>query len=117
MIINANKRGKTMFNSIMKQKRINELEMEIDRLKARKETEELELKHLVKMKEEKMQIELDKKAMEMEKEKNEAIAKVKDEYRDKLETRLIKEGENIKEMYNQILQRLPNINAKLSGKL
>ena len=106
-----------MFNSIMKQKRINELEMEIDRLKARKETEELELKHLVKMKEEKMQIELDKKAMEMEKEKNEAIAKVKDEYRDKLETRLIKEGENIKEMYNQILQRLPNINAKLSGKL
>lgn len=106
-----------MFNKAKLQNEVNELTMEIDRLKARKETEELELKHMVKMKEEKMELESQKFKLKCESEKEKAIAKVKDEYRDKLEQRLIKETENIKEMYSEILQRLPNVNAKLTGKL
>ena len=48
----------------------------------------------------------------MEREKDSEIAKVKDDYRDKLEGRLEKEVVNMKEMYGQILERLPNINVK-----
>ena len=97
------------------EKQVNDLKMELDRLKARKDTEEKEIKHLIRMNEEKMQLELDRKKMEYEAEKDQAIAKVKDEYRDKMEQRLIKESENIKSMYSEILQRLPNITAKLNG--
>lgn len=98
------------------EKTINDLEMEIDRLQARKETEEQELKHMIRMKEEKMELESQKFKIRCEQQKEEAIAAVKNEYRDKLEERLIKETENIRSMYTEILERLPNVNARLSIK-
>jgi len=94
-----------------------DLELEADKAVARKEREEMELKHIIKMKEEKMEMESKKFEMKCEKEKDSEIATVKDEYRDKLEEQLKKETDNIKVMYSQILERLPNISAKLSGKL
>lgn len=104
-----------MFNK--EKKKITELECELERLQARKKTEEQELKHMIKMKEEKMQLELDQKKYALQAEKDQEVAKVKDEYRDKLEARLIKETENIKGMYSEILERLPNVNASLKGQL
>lgn len=74
---------------------------------------EEDIKHMVKMKEEKLDIEHEKKITTLEKEKDKAIAVVKDKYRDKLEERLMKETDTIKGMYSEVLKRLPNLNAKM----
>jgi hypothetical protein len=88
---------------------------EVEKLKIDKKIADEDIRHMVKMKEGKLQLEFDKKAVEAEREKEAAIAKVKDEYRDKMEQRLIKEGENIKEMYTEILKRLPDVNVALGN--
>lgn len=88
---------------------------ELAEVKHKKKMEDEDIKHMVKMSKEAGEIDLKKKVMDCEKEKAEAIAVVKDEYRDKMEKRLQTEVSNIKEMYGQILERLPNVNAKLTG--
>lgn len=89
------------------------LKEEVEDLKLKKKMEEEDIKHMVKMKEERLDLDHQKKMQSLELEQHKAIAAVKDEYRDKIEVRLEKEGSNIKEMYGQILERLPNISAKL----
>lgn len=115
-----------MFKS---KKKVKELELEIEQLqesvrkakdelaetKHKKKMEDEDIKHMVKMSKEANVIEFQKKTMELEKDKQDAIATVKDEYRDKMEERLQTEVTNIKEMYGQILERLPNVNARLKG--
>ena len=117
-----------MFNRKERQK-IKELEREIERLrddkqaakddladlKHRKKIEEEDIKHMVRMKEERLEVENQKKQAELEREKDQAIAQVKDEYRDKMEERLQKEVAGIKEMYSEVLARLPNVTARLKG--
>ena len=44
---------------------------------------------------------------------DQAIAAVKDEYRTKLEQNLVEQKDDILKMYSQILERLPDINARL----
>jgi predicted DsbA family dithiol-disulfide isomerase len=92
-----------------------EVKTELEDLKLKRKTEEEDIKHMVRMKEERMAVDLEKKTMELERAKDVAIAAVKDEYRNKLETQLTKETDNIKTMYGQILERLPNINVKMTG--
>ena len=96
---------------------IIELKKKIELLKNQKKIEEEDIKHMVKMAEERNAINLEKKIMENDKAKASEIAAVKDKYRDKLEERLQKEVEGIKEMYGQILERLPNVSAKFNGKI
>lgn len=91
------------------------LKDEVEDLKIQKKVSEEDIKHMTKMKEEKLDIAHQKNKLQLEQEKNEAVAKVKDEYRDKLEKRLETEVTNIKEMYGQILERLPNVNMRLKG--
>lgn len=88
---------------------------ELSETKHQRKMEDEDIKHMVKMSKEKGEIELKKKVMDCEQEKQEAIATVKDEYRDKMEERLQTEVDNIKEMYGQILERLPNVTARLKG--
>ena len=92
---------------------VRELKDDIASLKSKKKIEEEDIKHMVRLKEERMAVENQKKELEMERKKDTAIAEVKDQYRDKLEGRLEKEVTNMKEMYGQILERLPNISAKV----
>jgi prefoldin subunit 5 len=92
-----------------------ELKTELEDLKLKRKTEEEDIKHMVRMKEERMAVDLEKKTVAIERERDATIAKVKDEYRDKMEKQLSEETKNIKEMYGQILQRLPNVNVKLTG--
>ncbi|MGH7239668.1 MAG: hypothetical protein ACREHG_06335 [Candidatus Saccharimonadales bacterium] len=89
------------------------LKQELEDLKLKKKIEEEDIKHMVKMKIEQQDIEYEKKALALQREKDEEVAKVKDSYRDKVELQLEKRGSEIKEMYNEILQRLPNITANL----
>jgi hypothetical protein len=86
---------------------------EVERLKLDAKIKEEDIKHMVKMKGERQELEFKKRVMDVEKEKADAIARIKDENRDKMEERLIKEGDNIKEMYSEILKRLPDVNVSL----
>lgn len=94
-------------------KQVRNLKDDLAGLKSKKKIEEEDIKHMVRMKEERMEVEHDKKSLEMERKKDEAIATVKDQYRDKMEGRLELEVTNMKEMYGEILARLPNISAKV----
>ena len=89
------------------------LKERVEDLKLAKKVSEEDIKHMTKMKEERLQIELEKKVMEAEKAKDKAIAAVKDEYRTKLEQNLVEQKDDILKMYSQILERLPDINARL----
>ena len=91
-----------------------ELKDQIADLKHEKKITEEDIKHMVRIREERIEVENEKKNLERDREKEQEIAKVKDEYRDKLEERLHKEVENMKEMYTQILQRLPTVEVAQS---
>lgn len=93
------------------------LSLEVEKVKLEKKNEMEETKHLVKLRDEKREIEFKKKEMDLEAEKAKAIAEVKDTYRDKMEAQLKTETENIKVMYGQILERLPNIKVGLKGQV
>ena len=90
---------------------------ELAEFKHKKKMEEEDIKHMRKMEKEALEQKMLKYEMEQERAKDKAVAKVKDDYRDKLEARLQTEVVNIKEMYGEILQRLPNINVKMGGKV
>lgn len=90
---------------------------EVAILKLKKKIEDEDIKHLVKMTKEKQAIEAERKDMARDKLMAEEIAKIKDEYRDKLEKDLRDRGTEIKGMYGEILARLPNITARLKGEL
>ena len=91
------------------------LKEEVEDLKLEKKISDEDIKHMVKMKEEKLSLDFKKKEMDIEQEKQVAIAEVKDQYRDKVEKTLETQKNDIKEMYQQILGRLPDINVKLKG--
>ena len=61
-------------------------------------------------------MEADKRVASAEKKADERVAKVKDQYRDKLENQLEKRGNELKEMYKEILERLPNVNMAIKQK-
>lgn len=88
---------------------------ELADVKHQKKIEEEDIKHMVKLKEERLEIKAEKQKLEMEREKDTEIAKVKDEYRDKMEKQLSEETKNIKSMYGEVLERLPNVNVRLNG--
>lgn len=99
----------------LKKKRISELEEQIEKLKLQKKIEEEDIKHMVKMKMEQLEIEHKKAMLDMEKEKEEIISRINDEYRNKIEAFLQNQVKDVKEMYSQILERLPDINLRLKG--
>ncbi len=89
------------------------LKEEVEDLKLKKKISEEDIKHMVKMKEEKLELAHDKRLQAMVLEKQEEIGKIKDAYRDKTEQALEKQLVIMKEMYVEVLARLPNISAKL----
>ncbi len=76
-----------------------------------------DIKHMVKIKEEQLALEHDKKVLELERAKQEDVATVKDNYRDKMEKHLVTQADNVRGMYDEILKRLPDINVELKGKI
>ena len=98
-------------------KEIRKLKDELEDLKLKKKLEEEEIKHLIKMREEESEIKFERKVAEVERKKQDEIAALKDEFRNTLEKFLATKSDDIKEMYGEILQRLPDINVKLKGDL
>lgn len=93
----------------------SELAEKVEKLKLDAKIADEDIRHMVKMKEERLDLEHQKKIAIVEKEKADAIAKVKDEFRDKMEKQLEKESQNIKDMYSEILKRLPDVNVALGN--
>ena len=91
------------------------LKQQCEEMKLKKKLDEEDIKHMVKMKEEKLEMTFQKRVLEVEKAHDEKLMKTKDQYRDKMEERLEKETANIKSMYEDILARLPNVNVRLKG--
>lgn len=71
-----------------------------------------DIKHMVKIDRERKDIWFEKEKLKLSKDKADAIAAVKDEYRDKTEAQLEKQLGNMKDMYGEILERLPNYNVR-----
>lgn len=109
--------------------RIEELEKEVERkeaerrrlkddiadLKHNKKLEDENIWHLVRITREKQEVEFDRKVMAKESEKQNAIAEVKDEYRNKVEQQLLGQKNDIKEMYSEIMGLVPKIKVGLQG--
>lgn len=91
---------------------IRKLKDEIADLKHEKKITEEDIKHMVRLREERLEVEAEKKELERDRKSQAEIAAVKDEYRDKLEKRLQTEVDNIKAMYSEILQRLPTVSVR-----
>ena len=79
----------------------------------KKRLEEENIKHLVRIKQEKSEIEFLKKGAKLEADKATEIGKIKDNYRDKIEGALEKRSTELREMYSEILARLPDVNVML----
>lgn len=98
----------------------DELKVENKKLSQKKQMEDEMVAHKLKMREESVKLDADKRVSESErksaKQKDDGIAKVKDEYRDKLENQLEKRGDEMKEMYSEILTRLPDVNLAIKQK-
>lgn len=87
----------------------------IAELEAKKKREDEEMKHLLKMDKERVAIEQEKFQAKCEREKDAAIATVKDQYRDKMESELRDQIKRGTELYKEILARLPDVSVKLRG--
>lgn len=89
-----------------------------DKTKLKEEVTQLELdakiadediKHMIKMKTESMELDFKKREVESDAKKATEIATVKDNYQAKVEKQLVAEGTKMEKMYGQILERLPNV--------
>jgi peptidoglycan hydrolase CwlO-like protein len=108
------KRLEDTVDSLEKEKK--QLKETVEDLKLKKKMEEENIKHMIKIDRERKDLEVEKEMVRLGKEKDEAIAKVKDEYRDKVENDLKQQVTNMKDMYGEILARLPNYNVNHSVK-
>ncbi len=92
-----------------------ELNETVERLKLDRKISEEDIKHMIRMKEKRLELEFKEKSMDILADKAEAIAQAKAMYQDKLIQNVEGQKGDIKEMYGQILERLPNIGVKLKG--
>lgn len=90
---------------------------ELAELKQKRKMEDEDIRHLVKIKESKLDLDYQKKEVALERKFQEDKAAVKDEYRDKLEKELQAQLERMQTMYGEILNRLPNVNVRLKGEV
>lgn len=103
-------------------KRIAEEELdavkrELVSVKSKKVIEEEKIKHLIKMKEEANELRYQKREMALNKNHAEALADVKDNYQEKLTKMQEDQHKEVKEMYSEIIQLLPNVNVRMKGEL
>ena len=95
---------------------IRRLKDELEDLKTKKVMEEREIKHLVKLKEEKLDVENQKKVLELRAEYNAMTMRLQEKYHQQQLGDLAMARKEMKEIYSEIMQRLPNITASLEMK-
>ena len=101
---------------------------ELEELKLKKRLEAEEIKHMVRINEEKNKQELDNEKIKLQREFAEMVTQLKDQNRreleeslktfhGKIESRFSEELQNLKEVYGLLMQRLPNVNLTLTKKV
>jgi len=100
------------------EKERTDLKREVNDLKSQKKIEEEELKHLVKIKDEKREIEYQKKEMELRAKLAGDLATEKDKFQERQIALLDEAKKDMQKVHSEILARLPDIKAmvKLNGK-
>lgn len=95
---------------------IKRLTEEKSELEFKKKMEEKEIAHLVKMKEEKILIETEKKGIDLAKKYQEKEMALQKEYFDKV-MKAVNDGQKkMEEIYAKIMDRLPNISMAINKK-
>lgn len=89
----------------------SQLSREVADLKSKKKIEEEQIKHLVKIKDEKRDLEYQKRELKADAKRADDVAKVKDEYQTKVEKHLEKRNDELKEMYVEVLSIVPKVEA------
>lgn len=89
--------------------------IEYDKLKRLKQIEEEEIAHKIRMREEQVGIEKEKGIAEAERKADKSVMEVKSEYQDKLTAQLEKRNNELREMYTEILARLPDVDVNIGG--
>ena len=107
---------------------LRQVKEELEDLKLKKRLEAEEIKHMVRINEEKNKQELESEKIKIIKDAQEQMAKFKEEQRvilveslkdfhGKIEKRFGDELTNLKEIYGLLMSRLPNVNLSLTKKL
>jgi VIT1/CCC1 family predicted Fe2+/Mn2+ transporter len=94
-------------------KKIKSLKEEIEQLKSTKKIEEAEIKHLVRMKGEKLELEHQKKEVELQEEFAKKQMQLQQDYHDKVLAQIELARKEQKETYTEIMKRLPNVNMEI----
>ena len=94
---------------------VDALKVENKRLKVKREMDEELIAHKLQMREEEREIEYLKDETKLREECAEAIREVKYTYQEKVEQHLEKRNSELRDMYSEILERLPEINVGLKG--
>jgi len=95
---------------------IRTLKDELAELKTKKVMEEREIKHLVKLKEEKLDIENQKKVLTLDKKYSDKTMELQKSYHEKQIKDIQEARKEMREVYEKIMERLPNITASLEIK-
>ncbi len=105
--------GEDSINELKAQ--IRKLKDELAELKTTKKMEEREIEHLVKLKEEKLNIEHAKREVELQKQFQEKEMKLQTEYHDKIIIAVEAARKEQQETYKEIMKRLPDVSVMLGG--
>ena len=89
------------------------LKKELAELKLKKEMEERDIRHLVKLKEEKLEIEHKKKELELKDKFKDKEMSLQKDYHDKVVRQIDSFRAEMKEVYAEIMKRLPNVNMEM----
>ena len=92
---------------------IRKLKDEIESLKVTKKMEQREIEHLIKLKEEKLNIEHQKKEVELQKQFQEKEMAMQQNFHSLTIKNIETAQKDMKDIYTQIMERLPNITASL----
>lgn len=90
---------------------------ELADVKKKKELEMQEFEHLVKLKEERQKLALETERVKLSGEFQKKEGELQKEYFEKTLKNIEKASYDIKDVYKQILERLPNVNVKMQGKV
>lgn len=95
------------------EKEIERLNKQLKELELKKELDIKEIEHLVKMKEEKQVVEAQKKEIELQKLFQKKEMDLQTQYHERVMKQIEEGRREIKEVYTEIMKRLPNVNMAI----
>jgi len=108
---------KIVLEAIQNKKTVEDLNKSIKDLQHKKKLEEEEILHKAKLAGEKRNIELEKAKSELEVKYQKKVTELTELFHKKVEERFSTEMANIKEIYKDIIKRLPDVNMAINKKM